>query len=182
MAQSAFVDTKVLGPILMLPIGADSRRIGISCGRTDATTERRSAIIVAGEPRIIGYQSFKFTWQNTAGPPVVGLPGLQLGLYVGYKWVIMTDHHDPRTWHWAFGMPESLQNSTKVEMGTKTLYIKHNADNTVTVKAGNYTESIGIEGKLDIEVFEAVKYAIICANFEWTDEIESFVRSELQGR
>lgn len=76
-------------------------------------------------------------------------------------------------------MPESLAN-TKARMAVKTLNIRHNADNTITIKANNYTESIEITGKTNPELFEAVKWAIIGAGFDFTPEIGDLVRSELQ--
>lgn len=99
----------------------------------------------------------------------------------------MGDIHDPRTWHWGLGMPETLKDSIKIgvkdEKGKivahRILTIRHNADNTITVRADNYMESVEVTGKSDPELFEAVKYAVICASFEWTDEIEGLVRSEL---
>ena len=90
----------------------------------------------------------------------------------------MSDPHNPRNWYWPLGMPESIAN-TKARMAVKTLNIRHNADNTITISANNYRESIEITGKTDMELFEAVKFAIICANFDWTDEIDALVRSEL---
>ena len=51
------------------------------------------------------------------------------------------DSHDPRTWNWLDGVPESLTN-TKVRMAIKTLKIRHNTDNTITISANNYRESI----------------------------------------
>lgn len=93
----------------------------------------------------------------------------------------MTNSHDPRTWHWPEGMPESLAN-TKARMAVKTLNIRHNADNTITIKANNYTESIEITGKTDPELFEAVKWATIGAGFNWTDDLATLVRSELSRK
>jgi len=90
----------------------------------------------------------------------------------------MSDIHDPRTWNWLDGVPESLAN-TKVRMAIKTFTIRRNADGTVTVSANNYRESFEIAGKSDEELFEAVKYALIMAHFSWTDKIEELVRSEL---
>lgn len=83
------------------------------------------------------------------------------------------DSHDPRTWHWAYGAPESL-------MSTKTLSIRHNKDNTITISAGNQRESIEVTGKTDPELMEAVRYAVICQDFEWTPAIEELVRTELK--
>ena len=90
----------------------------------------------------------------------------------------MADIHDPRTWNWLEGIPESIAN-TKVRMAVKTLNIRHNADNTITVSANTYKESIGLDGKTPTEVYEAVKFAIICQGFDWTDELVDLVQSEL---
>lgn len=64
-------------------------------------------------------------------------------------------------------------------MAVKTVNIRHNADNTITVRTNNYTESIGIEDKTEKQLFDAVRYALICANFEWTNEVADLVRQEL---
>lgn len=88
------------------------------------------------------------------------------------------DPHNPRNWHWPEGMPESLANS-KVRMAVKHLNIKHNADGTITIKADNYTESIEIEGKSGEELYDAVKWGIIGAGFQWTNAMAQLVRSEL---
>jgi hypothetical protein len=89
------------------------------------------------------------------------------------------DPHDPRTWHWPLGMPETLA-KTEVRMAVKTLNIRKNADNTLTVSANNYKESIGLEDKSEQEIYESVKFAIICANFDWNNETADLVRSELE--
>lgn len=86
--------------------------------------------------------------------------------------------HNPREWHWPEGIPESLAN-TKARMAIKTLNIRKNADNTLTISANNYRESISIEGKTDQELYEACKYAIICASFDWNDEVSTLVSTEL---
>lgn len=90
----------------------------------------------------------------------------------------MSDSHDPRTWHWPQGVPESLAN-TEVKMAIRTLSIKKNADHTLTVRANNYTEHISIEGKNEDEVFDAVKWALVCANFDWNSNVKDLVRQEL---
>lgn len=88
------------------------------------------------------------------------------------------DPHDPRKWHWAEGMPESLA-QTKVRMAVKTLNIRHNADGTITISANNYRESIEVEGKSENELFECARYAIICAGFDFSADTERLLRSEL---
>jgi hypothetical protein len=75
-------------------------------------------------------------------------------------------------------MPQTLAD-TELRMAVKTVNIRRNADNTLTVRTNNYTESIGIENKTEKQIFDAVKYALICANFEWTNEVADLVRQEL---
>lgn len=89
------------------------------------------------------------------------------------------DPHDPRNWNWLDGVPESIAN-TKVRMAVKTLNIRHNADGTITIAANNYRESIEVDGKTDMELYECAKFAIISAGFDFTDEIGSLLRSELE--
>ena len=88
------------------------------------------------------------------------------------------DPHDPRTWYWPEGIPQTLAD-TKVRMAIKTLNIRRNADNTITISCNNQRESIGLDGKTSDELFESVKFAIICQGFEWDDEKAVLVREEL---
>jgi hypothetical protein len=88
------------------------------------------------------------------------------------------DPHNPRNWHWPEGIPESLAN-TEERMAVKTLHIKHNTDDTITIKVNNYVESIEIQGKTNLELFEAIKWAIICGHFQWNDEIATLVATEI---
>lgn len=64
-------------------------------------------------------------------------------------------------------------------MAVKTLNIKRNSDNTLTVRANQYVENISIEDKSEEEILEGVRYALICAHFSWNSEIRDLVRREL---
>lgn len=97
--------------------------------------------------------------------------------------------HDPRKMQWPQGMPDSIANTLMLEqfkdgwslnLAEKTVSVRRNADHTLTVSADNYKESISISDKTEEELFEAIKYAIICANFEWSDQMNRYVRSEVE--
>jgi len=96
--------------------------------------------------------------------------------------------HDPRKMQWPGGMPESLANTLmlvhlkdgwEIQLAEKTISVRKNADNTLTISSDTYKESIGLDGKTPTEVYEAVKFAIICQGFDWTDRLVDYVRSEL---
>jgi hypothetical protein len=86
--------------------------------------------------------------------------------------------HDPRNWFWPFGTPESLR--SKDEMAQKTVEIKRNKDNTITVKSGTgYVETINLAGKTRPERYESVRWAVITAGFEISPEIEALISETL---
>jgi phosphoribosylformylglycinamidine (FGAM) synthase-like amidotransferase family enzyme len=64
-------------------------------------------------------------------------------------------------------------------MAQRTLSVRKNADETVTIKANNYVESVDISVKSVFEKYEAVRWAIITAGFSYTDEIDNLVIKEL---
>ena len=69
--------------------------------------------------------------------------------------------------------------SREEPMGERTLSVRKNADNTITISSGTYRESVDIQSKTPFEKYEAVKWAIITAGFEFTDAVERMVQKEL---
>jgi hypothetical protein len=64
-------------------------------------------------------------------------------------------------------------------MAERTLSIRKNADETVTIKSVKYVESVDTRDKTPLEKYEMVRWAVITAGFDFTPEIEEIVRKEL---
>lgn len=64
-------------------------------------------------------------------------------------------------------------------MAKRTLSVRKNADETVTIKLGKYVESVNIAEKSPFERYESVRWAIITAGLEYTNEVDKMVLKEL---
>jgi len=64
-------------------------------------------------------------------------------------------------------------------MAQKTLTVRKNSDETVTIRCGRYVESFDLRFKSPWDKYEYVRSAIVTAGFVFTDEIEKMVQKEL---
>lgn len=64
-------------------------------------------------------------------------------------------------------------------MAARTLTVRRNRDETVTIRSGRYIESIDIRFKSPYEKYEYIRSAIVTAGFEFTPHVEEMVRKEL---